>query len=199
MRSVLESLGIFIPFEQYDTMLNAFKLSQKKYITYSEFLKVFMKTHYPQPFVRSTHLEPNEEQLDMPEYTTSPTKLRKSSISGAQSVNSLCKLLKDNPLARPGTQINKMSSIYSTVGSKNRRGASAYTTNSFHSRNYKTTQLRKSGVGALSNSSSSKLNLKNSNSPNVSISQQHPEQPQPNSGDCESEITSCRNLPQFGR
>ena len=57
LRGVLENVGIFVPFEEFETMLSAFKLSKRKYITYPEFLKVFAQTHYPQPFVRTTHLE----------------------------------------------------------------------------------------------------------------------------------------------
>lgn len=53
-------MGIFIPFEEYDIMLSAFKLYKKKYITYPEFLKVFAQTHYPQPFIRTTHLDKQE-------------------------------------------------------------------------------------------------------------------------------------------
>ena len=60
LRGVLENVGIFVPFEEYEVMLSAFKISKKKYITYPEFLKVFAQTHYPQPFIRTTHLEQTE-------------------------------------------------------------------------------------------------------------------------------------------
>lgn len=60
MREVLQSVGIFVPYEEYQIMLNAFKLTPKSYLSYQEFLSVFARTHYPQPFVRKTHLEAPE-------------------------------------------------------------------------------------------------------------------------------------------
>lgn len=66
MRDVFQTISIFIPFEEYQVMLNTFKLTKKRYISYEEFLKVFTKTHYPQPFVRSTHIEPKEVGVSNP-------------------------------------------------------------------------------------------------------------------------------------
>lgn len=72
MREVFQTIGIFIPYEQYQVMLSTFELTKKRYITYDEFIRVFSLTHYPAPFVRKTHMEPNKGVTPVPDYSETP-------------------------------------------------------------------------------------------------------------------------------
>ena len=91
MREVFQSIGIFIPYDQYQIMLSTFQLIKKRYISYEEFMRVFAKTHYPHPFVRKTHCEPKEEEVIVPDYTTTPSRLGNCRNILDQSINSISK------------------------------------------------------------------------------------------------------------
>lgn len=91
MREVFQSIGIFIPYDQYQVLLNTFQLTKKRYISYEEFIRVFAKTFYPHPFVRKTHCQPKEEDMRVPDYLTSSSKLVKCRGLKSENINSICK------------------------------------------------------------------------------------------------------------
>lgn len=86
MKLVLESVGIVVPYDQFERLLNAFHLKRKHQLSYQEFIKVFAETHYPQPFVRSTHLEPTEKSTTpIMDYSSTPKMLSNVATSDLNS------------------------------------------------------------------------------------------------------------------
>ena len=87
MRQVLEKIGIFIPVEEFENMLSAFRLDKHKQIAYPDFIRVFVKTDYPQPFTRPPHIEAKEEYASEVDFAST----RKSINFNATNFNSLSK------------------------------------------------------------------------------------------------------------
>ena len=92
LKQVLQKLGIFIPVEEFEIILNAFKMVKNKYISYPDFIRVFVKTDYPQPFTRKNHAEVIEDYDDAPSASTK--KLIFSNTSNSRSISMLIKHLK---------------------------------------------------------------------------------------------------------
>lgn len=174
LRHVLEKLGIFIPVEQFETMLNAFKVVKNKFISYPDFIRVFVKTDYPQPFMRTTHLEKNEDYEDITQ-----TPYRTTIRQNANNFKSLSKLwisfinlLKARPISTDKVTPGR-SRIASGQWSRNRRGHSAYTIKSSNSKRSTGNQFATPSERQLiNNNSSTQLiashnNILSSNSPIV--------------------------------